>query len=153
MAAFEPDPGHLAKLADTLRGLVDRAESGSALLWPCAVHFSTTSLRFAAGLGTSSGVSADGNVVVPAVALDDVLAGFAPTLIKMDIEGAEHDALLGARATIRRHRPGLAICAYHRPQHLWQLPLLIDSWNLGYRFWLRLHAHTGFEMVMYAQAG
>ena len=152
VAAFEPDPGHLPQLAGTLRGLVDAAEADSALLWPCAVHSCTTSLRFAAGLGTSSGVSAEGNVVVPAVALDDVLSGFNPTLIKMDIEGAEPDALLGARETIRRHRPGLAVCTYHRPDHLWQIPLLIQGWNLGYRFWLRLHAHSGYEMVLYAQA-
>jgi FkbM family methyltransferase len=151
VAAFEPDAGHLPKLAATLRELAASAESTPAYLWPCAVHSRTTQLRFAAGLGTSSGVSAQGEEIVPAVALDDVLAGFAPTFIKMDIEGSEYDALLGAREIIRRHRPGLAICVYHRAQHLWQIPLLIHSWDLGYRFWLRIHARSGYELVLYAQ--
>jgi FkbM family methyltransferase len=151
VAAFEPDAGHLPKLSATLRALAASAEATPAYLWPCAVHSQTMQLRFAAGLGTSSGVSSQGEAIVPAVALDDVLAGFAPTFIKMDIEGSEYDALLGAREIIRRHRPGLAICVYHRAQHLWQIPLLIESWKLGYRFWLRIHARSGYELVLYAQ--
>ena len=122
------------------------------MLWPCAVHNRTMRLRFASGLGMASVVRADGAEIVQAVSLDDALSGFRPTLIKMDIEGAEYDALLGARETIHRYRPGLAVCVYHQPQHLWQIPLLIQSWSLGYRFWLRPHAHNGFDLVLYAQA-
>ena len=45
----------------------------------------------------------------------------------MDIEGAEYEALLGARGTISKYRPGLAISLYHRPADLWQIPLLINE--------------------------
>lgn len=152
VAAFEPDPAHLGRLSATLRELGAADPSAEALLWPCAVHSSTTRLRFADGLGMASALRTDGQEIVQAMALDDALAGFGPTLIKMDIEGAEYDALLGARALIQAHRPGLAICVYHRPQHLWQLPLLIDSWNLGYHFWLRAHGHNGYDLVLYAQS-
>ncbi len=151
IAAFEPDSGYVSKLSATLRDMVAGSEVAEALCWPCAVHSSTTQLRFAEGLGMASGIRADGGTVVQAVAIDDVAAGFRPTLIKMDIEGAEYDGLLGARNTIRQHRPGLAICVYHRPQHLWQIPLLLASWQLDYRFWLRIHGHSGHDLVLYAQ--
>jgi hypothetical protein len=82
--------------------------------------------------------------------LDDALTGFKPNLIKMDVEGAEYAALLGARRTIEQNRPGLAICLYHSPAHLWQIPALIQSWDLGYRFFLRAHYYNGFDLVMYA---
>jgi hypothetical protein len=84
------------------------------------------------------------------VSIDDALHGFSPNFIKMDIEGAELAALLGARRTIHDCRPGLAICLYHHPAHLWQIPNLIRSWNLDYRFYLRVHSNNGFELVMYA---
>jgi hypothetical protein len=87
---------------------------------------------------------------VACVALDDALAGFRPGLIKMDIEGAELDALQGAQEIIQRHRPGLAISAYRRPGPLWEIPMLLDSWRLRYRLHLRLHAYDGFDAVVYA---
>ncbi len=153
VAAFEPDPAHLASLSATLQKLAAGDQTPQALLWPCAVSSTTTRLRFATGLGMASGLRHDGEEVVQAMALDDALPGFQPTLIKMDIEGAECEALLGARGLIESHRPGLAICVYHRPQHLWEIPLLIQSWNLGYRFWLRAHGYNGYDLVLYAQAG
>ena len=68
----------------------------------------------------------------------------------MDIEGAEFGALWGARKTIARHRPALAICLYHRPEHLWQIPLLVNEWYGGRaRLFLRAHCYNGFELVLY----
>ncbi len=150
VAAFEPDAGNVRLLAARLQALAAPPTNLETLLWPCAVFSTITQLRFDAGHGTGSKLSGDGKDVIQAVTLDAVLAGFRPTLIKMDIEGAEHDALLGARGLIHRHRPGLAICVYHRAQDLWQIPLLLQSWNLGYRFYLRVHCHNAFELVLYA---
>ena len=45
----------------------------------------------------------------------------------MDIEGAELDALNGAKATIRKHLPKLAVCLYHVQEHLWEIPLKIND--------------------------
>ena len=84
------------------------------------------------------------------VALDDVLHGYQPNLIKMDCEGAEIEGLLGAKDTIIQNRPGLAICVYHAPDHLWKIPMLIQKWDMGYEFYLRNHAYNGFDIVMYA---
>jgi len=53
--------------------------------------------------------------------------------IKMDIEGAEQQALLGARETIRRFHPRLSLSSYHRPDDPVQIPALVrEAWN-GYR--------------------
>ena len=150
VAAFEPDADNLRRLSGQMASLAAAPAGPEALLWPCAVAAATARLRFDSGRGAASGLSTAGQEFVQAVALDEALAGFRPTLIKMDIEGAEHGALLGARGLIERHRPGLAICVYHRPQDLWEIPRLVQSWNLGYRFYLRAHRHNGFDLVLYA---
>ena len=68
----------------------------------------------------------------------------------MDIEGSEYRALLGARETIKKYRPGLAICLYHKPEHLWQIPLLVRQLTeKGGQFFIRCHAFNGFDLVLY----
>lgn len=70
--------------------------------------------------------------------------------IKMDIEGSEAAALQGAAQTLARHRPRLAISAYHMPADLWELPALIRELNPGYRFFLDHHTNFAEETVPYA---
>ena len=57
-------------------------------------------------------------------------------LIKMDIEGAEIKALLGAKETIYLHRPILIIAIYHNAEQFFDTKELIDSWDLGYSFFI-----------------
>jgi FkbM family methyltransferase len=59
------------------------------------------------------------------------------SLIKMDIEGAEELALKGAKNTIAKFKPKLAISIYHRYFDLYNLPLLIHSYQPNYKFYLR----------------
>jgi hypothetical protein len=68
----------------------------------------------------------------------------------MDIEGAEPDALAGARRTITEHRPTLAICVYHVQDHLWTLPLAVADLVEDYRFVLRRYLSDCWEVVLYA---
>jgi FkbM family methyltransferase len=72
--------------------------------------------------------------------------------IKLDIEGAELDALVGAEETIRRFRPRLAVCVYHKWEDLGVLPAHILSKDLGYE--LRLGHFTPIEWgtVLFAMA-
>lgn len=80
---------------------------------------------------------------VEVVALDEDLPdGF--TFLKMDIEGAEYDALRGSEQTIRRCHPKLAICVYHGYDDIWRLPALIDRYNPDYKFYLR---HNGGNLI------
>ena len=73
--------------------------------------------------------------------------------IKMDIEGAEMHALIGAEKSIRRFCPKLAIAVYHRTQDLWEIPEWLDKLDLGYRFYLRHFTIHQEETVLFAQAG
>jgi FkbM family methyltransferase len=72
-------------------------------------------------------------------------------LIKMDIEGAELGALIGARRTILRDRPKLAICIYHRLDHFWKVPQFIDSLNCGYEFRIGHFTIHAEETVLFAE--
>jgi FkbM family methyltransferase len=70
--------------------------------------------------------------------------------IKMDIEGAELEALRGAERTIRRFRPKLAISVYHKLNDYWEIAQFIDSLGLGYRFALRHFTIHAEESVLFA---
>lgn len=141
IAAFEPDPAHYSRLVRAIESLRVSA-------FPCGAWDEMTQLRFSSD-DSASHIDASGDIIVQTVALDDALPNFAPNLIKMDIEGAEGRALLGARRMISTHRPHLAISTYHKPRDLWELMLLVHGWDLDYRFHLRMHCYNGFETVLY----
>ena len=70
--------------------------------------------------------------------------------IKMDIEGAETEALRGAARTIRECRPKMALCIYHKPEHYFELARWIDSIAPGYEFSLAQMTDMEWETVLYA---
>lgn len=152
LAAFEPDLNNykcLSQFADENSRNIHEIS-----VWPCGVYSETIQLRFDAYQGEASSISSKGENTIQCIALDDALPNFAPTLIKMDIEGAEFDALLGARHLIATYRPGLAISVYHTPAHLWEIPLLVNQMahenNISYTYRLRAHGHNCFDTVFYA---
>lgn len=149
VAAFEPDPSNFSKLASWAGGHPNLAAS----LWPCGLYSHTTQLQFLAGEGESSAIAIDGATTIQCVALDDAAPNFRPTFLKLDVEGAEPAALIGARRTIQEHRPFISAGLYHHPAHLWQVPLLVKHLHPGYRLQLRLHAANGFELRLYAVPG
>jgi hypothetical protein len=53
--------------------------------------------------------------------------------IKMDIEGAEQNALIGARATLAKYHPRMSLSAYHRPDDPKKIPELVRAGWSGYR--------------------
>ena len=61
------------------------------------------------------------------------------TFIKMDIEGAELQALRGAAHQIKTNRPKLAVCVYHKCVDLLEIWNFLHSLVLDYRFYLRAH--------------
>jgi FkbM family methyltransferase len=70
--------------------------------------------------------------------------------IKMDIEGAEYEALQGAAATLQRYRPKLALCIYHCPEDFVRLARYVDKLTPGYRIFLRHLTVHAEETVLYA---
>lgn len=72
--------------------------------------------------------------------------------IKMDIEGAEMDALIGAERTIRSYRPRLAISVYHSLPDFVRIPRWIASLNLGYKFYLEHFTIHEEETILFAKS-
>ena len=73
-------------------------------------------------------------------------------LLKMDIECSELAALQGAEKTLRQFKPRLAISIYHRFADFFEIPLFLQSLNLGYRFYLDHYTIHAEETVLYASA-
>ena len=119
-------------------------------LLPLALSERHERLAFSDGGGEASCVSASGSVGITAVALDDVVGSSPVNFVKLDVEGGERAALLGAKGTIERHAPILALSAYHHPEDLWDLIDTIDHFDCGYRYWLRQHHFNSFDLVLYA---
>jgi len=137
--AFESDGGTLRKLRSAL------PDDSRIHVYPFALYNEKTSLSFL-GIGhEASGIVADGmpeSSRVSADALDNILENKRVSFIKFDIEGAEPEALLGARNIIAGQMPGLAVCVYHRPDHLWRIPLWIKNLVPEYRLYLRNHGYS-----------
>ncbi len=72
--------------------------------------------------------------------------------IKMDIEGAEPEAIEGSVNTLKNLTPNLAICVYHKPEHLFSIILYLNSLNLEYDFWLGHHRENEWSTVLYAKS-
>jgi FkbM family methyltransferase len=144
---FEPDPDNFAAL--TRWWEAPGGPSAAHELIRAALGARMGTAEFAAGGGEASALGAGGTTDVAVCALDAVLGAASPTEIKLDIEGAEPDALDGARALILRARPRLAVCAYHRSDHLWTIAAWIDALGAGYSLYLRAQAHSGFDTVAY----
>ena len=94
--------------------------------------------------GTSGGagnkISEDGDTAVEVVTLDDDIQE-PVSVIKMDIEGEEKAALVGAKRHIKNEKPILLISAYHLPEDIFEIPKLIYQIRDDYRFYIRFNGH------------
>jgi FkbM family methyltransferase len=146
--AFECDPMVIPRLEDRVSAL-PRASRDLVHIVPKAVGASRGSLRFNSDGSPEARLSASGAITVECVTLDEALADMRPTFIKMDIEGAEGDALEGAARTIRENRPILAVCIYHRQSDFYRLPAKIHGMCPGYTLFLRRQPGAG-DLVCFA---
>jgi FkbM family methyltransferase len=147
--AIEADPLSLDKLKTAL-GKMPIGMSEKIVVHPCAIGAERASVRFEITGTVDSKVCAEGGIKVECFPLDEMFAEIRLTFIKMDIEGAEFDALRGARKVIQRDRPILAICVYHKQSDIWRIPLLVKEMVPDYGFYLRACEGDGFQTVMYA---
>lgn len=72
--------------------------------------------------------------------------------IKLDIEGSEIPTIKGAQETIKKFKPKLAICVYHRKEDLWEIPILLKSFVPEYRLFLNHYTLHSGETVLFAIA-
>lgn len=145
--AFEPEEKNFELLQNANIGDVQLTAINKG------VWSENTTLRFDSGMDTSSRLSeGEGNTSIDVISIDNALEGTNhATFIKMDIEGAELEALKGAQHTIRASLPVLTISLYHKPEDLVTIPQYIRTLSDDYRFYLRgHHPALAFELVLYA---
>lgn len=92
----------------------------------------------------------DSREAIESVVLDDFACKGRITYIKMDIEGAELEALEGAVHIITTCKPKLAISIYHKKKDIWKIPHLILTYCPDYRFYLRHYSFSEYDTVLYA---
>jgi FkbM family methyltransferase len=150
IVAIEADPQNAEKLRQFVSKLPPTVRQKIEVV-QAAVASQTGSIRFnSTGSAASNYVDGHGTIEVTCRRLDDILQNKKPSYIKMDIEGAEPDALTGACETIRWHAPILAVCLYHRQSDLWEIPLQIREMTDRYEFFLRRYSDDCWEQVLYA---
>ena len=146
--ATEPDPGSRELLARFLAALPEPLRK-EVTVWPYALGKERGMVRFAAIGEVTSKVGETGEAV-ECRTFDDLPWTVPPTYIKMDIEGAEPDAIAGGAQLLEQHKPVIVACLYHRSEHLWQIPLLIHYLAPDYKIFLRRYAEENWETVCYA---
>jgi FkbM family methyltransferase len=147
--AIEPDPGAAARLRAAVRDLPAHLRK-RVVVHEKAVGAESGRVQFDASGTPGSRITASGGLSVECIALDSLQGSPVPTFIKMDIEGAEADALLGAAVTIRSYRPILAVCIYHFQSDLYRLPALVHRLCPGYTLVLRRQGTASEDVVCFA---
>jgi FkbM family methyltransferase len=124
VVAFEPLPGNLDYLAQHLElNRVKNVEVVGAAVGRARGHSSFV----AAGSRSMGRLGSGGSLEVDVVCLDDLVASGRvppPDLIKMDIEGGEVEALVGAQTVLREHRPTVVLATHGWEKHQECLRLL-----------------------------
>lgn len=144
--AFEPDSKNYEQC------LVRKRETSfdEAEIFPFGTWSTEGTLYFSTKGKQSASLSTEGDTSVRVVAIDDIVGEDKITLIKMDVEGAELESLKGARNTILRDKPKMAICIYHKPEDMTEIPLFIKRLVPEYQLYVRHHSINTFETVLYA---
>lgn len=143
--SFELDPANVPKCEANLRGHEDKVMLINKGTWSSA-----KTLRINSGQNSQSRIFDEGTTYAELAAIDDIVGDEKVTFIKMDVEGAELESLKGAKNTIIKNHPRLAICVYHKPEDIYEIPEYILSIVPEYKFYLRRYdSHSG-ETVLYA---
>lgn len=129
ITALEPDAKNFKKLIKNTAGM-DKINLINAAAWD-----KKETLIFSAKAGRNSKLAAEGRAV-DATDIDSAANG-ETTFIKMDVEGSEMKALCGCEKTIEKYAPKLYVCAYHRNEDMFALPMKIWQMNDKYKIYFR----------------
>lgn len=141
--ALEPDRRTYKKLCDYLENIPNSTAVQKA------IYSDSKTMFFSSKAGRQSTLSSKGEEI-ETVTVDELCCGKKITYIKMDVEGAEADALDGAKATLREQKPKLNIALYHKSKDIFELPLKIAVINNEYKFHLRRHPYIPcWDMNLY----
>ena len=128
--ALEPDKKTFRKLEKNLSGLEN------TYLYNAAAHEKSGKIAFAMRGGRNSSAAETG-ILTDSVSVDDILEDNRASYIKMDVEGAELAAIRGAKETILKYKPKLAISCYHRIDDIFEIPKEVLSLRKDYKVYMR----------------
>lgn len=142
--AFEPDPATFESLKSNFQ------HEPRVHPFHAGLHSHVGKLRFRDDASRGAIFANDGSIEMPVTTIDNALGDRRLSYVKMNIEGAEIDALQGGRNAICKWLPRLAISVYHRASDLWQIPEAILEMHSEYELYLRQHDGGIIETVLYA---
>jgi len=145
--SFEPDPWQYALTEKELAfQRIERCEVFNLGLFDCEGELSFSSVD-----NQGSNINEDGDIKVRITSLDTLLYDRPdrPSFIKLDIEGAELEALKGAYKIIERDHPKLVICVYHKLTDIWEIPYWINTNFPQYNLYFRQHGSL-YNTICYA---
>lgn len=145
--AFEPDKDNLRKCEEKI---TEKAFHNVSLI-DAGLWEADTYLGFLSGADAGSHIVEEINDEnqIRVTTIDSSIGGKV-TFIKMDIEGAELEALKGAKNCILKFKPKLAICIYHKREDMWEIPLYIKTLVPEYKLYIRHYSNLAIETVLYA---
>jgi FkbM family methyltransferase len=146
--AVEADSISFARLQRFVKELPPQMQE-RICLYSCAVGNQRGVIHFE-NTGTVDSKISDQGSVVEVFPIDELFQDKELTFVKMDIEGAEFDALSGGAKVIQRDQPILAICLYHTQSDIWRIPLMLHEMLPAHHFYLRGYEGDGFQTVLFA---
>lgn len=142
--AMEPDRKNFKKLCRNTENLL-HVYAYNSVAWSCE-----TQIPFSTKAGRQSSVVTTGQLA-EARSVDGMLDGEQATIIKMDVEGCEREAIWGSAHTIKKYSPKLMVSLYHRNEDIFELPLLIKKLNPNYKCYIRHQLYIpAWETNLYA---
>lgn len=148
--ALEPDIGNRKKMEVRFQMLPNHL-IGKISIIPKAIWKESCDIGFNSAGDMSSLIDSNSNKKIEAISLDDLLCTITgPIHIKLDVEGAEIEALMGARELMSRSRPTWAISVYHKPDDLAMAYAHLSQSRHQYKFSLRCHGGDGTDLMLYA---
>lgn len=143
ITALEPDRRTFKKLCAYLENIP------RSTAYQKAIYSESKTIFFSSKAGRQSTISQKGEEI-ETTTIDELCKDKNITYIKMDVEGAENEALEGAKATLENQKPKLNIALYHKSSDLFELPLKIAGINPKYKFHIRRHPYIPcWDMNLY----
>jgi FkbM family methyltransferase len=146
IVAIEPDPASRGTMTGRLRSAL--GQDPRVAVVDCALGERSGDALFHGGLDYASQLSSTGTMTVQVRTIDSL--GVSPSFIKLHLEGHELSALKGARETLARCRPIVAVTVYHNADGIWKTPAWLMETLPASRFLFRVHSWCGTGAVVYA---
>lgn len=131
---FEPDK----KNYNEILNLIEKQSLTNVIAYNLGVSDKKETVKFKSNQGLTSLISEDGDTEIIVDCIDDVI-NLPISIIKMDVEGQEMPALIGAKNTILKNLPILLISLYHKPEDLFTIPLYVNELSNNYEYRLLQH--------------